>query len=89
MANNNLTLYRFGGYILTSGKFDDGNKWTGMRLLLAKVPNPDTDPVTAKSVKCDRTLMDFVQELAIGQLCDVYFDENGKVVAMDCSAYVG
>lgn len=85
--NNSPTLYRFGGYILTSGKFDDGRKWNGARLLIAKVPNPDTDPVTATSVKCDRSIIEFVKTLSIGQLADIYFDQNGKVVSIDCSAW--
>lgn len=88
MDNNYVSLYRFGGYILTGGKLDNGKKWEGIRVLLAKVKDPETPPVTASSVKAAKNMQSLFEQMAIGQLCDVFFDENGKAIMIDCSAYV-
>lgn len=87
--NEYASLYRFGGYIKTGGKLNDGTPWNGVRVLLAKVKNPDDVPVTAISVKAAVNCLSLIEQMCSGQLVDVFFDQNGKAVMFDCSRYSG
>lgn len=76
-------LYIFGGFIVTSGKLDNGKPWDGMRIMIGKIPNIQTAPQTAKTVKVRKQCRAFFKELSIGTPIYVYFDEEGNVVAAD------
>lgn len=77
--SKDVCLYIFGGYIKTGGILQDGNPWEGLRILLGQTSEVNKKPVTAVSVKADKSVLSQISQLVPGVPVHAYFD-CGKVV---------
>ena len=74
--------YVFGGFIETSGKFDDGREWKSLILLLApKFGNEP--PHTAKAYKARAFLASTAKQISMGATVTLQFDEQGKIIGLN------
>lgn len=74
--------YVFGGYVETSGKFEDGREWKSLVLLLApKFGNEP--PHTAKAYKARAFLAPVVKQMNMGVAVTLQFDEQGKIIGLN------
>ncbi len=76
-----MSVYRYGGYLLTGGKLDNGNPWQGVNILIAEFSETKPTPVSGLIAKARRedSILDILNKLRAGDLVDMDFDIRGKV----------
>lgn len=77
--------YRFGGYVEVGGKLDNGKPWKGFRVLLAPLDKDGKTGWKASVVKASVTdeLSDTLADLELHQDVSAFFDEDGRLVALN------
>lgn len=76
-----MSVYRYGGYLLTGGKLDNGNPWQGVNILIADYNEEEPLPKSGLIAKARRedSILDTLKSLRLGDLADMDFDIRGKV----------
>lgn len=83
-----MSVYRFGGYLLTGGKLDNGNPWEGINILIGECKDENTPPVSGLIAKARRedSILEALGKLRAGEFVDLDFDIRAKVTRISSVA---
>lgn len=80
-----MKKYVFGGYVITGGRFDNGDHWSGVAVMLGELPDGEDVPTFCRAVSGNvknKELMQTLENLCPGAVVQAFFgmpNAAGKV----------